>query len=156
MARASHSHCRGDASAVRPYLSPELRKQVAEDGRYRCGYCLTAQRIIGRPMAIDHILPHSKGGESRRDNLWLSCRRCNEFMGNQTHAADPLTKATVPLFNPRMDSWRTHFAWDANGTRIIGLTDIGRATILVLRLNNDEIVAARYLWVQAGWHPPSE
>jgi hypothetical protein len=34
------------------------------------------------------------------------------------------------------------------------LTATGRATIAALRLNNPETVAARSLWVQAGWHPP--
>ena len=41
-------------------------------------------------------------------------------------------------------------------TEIIGLTATGRATIAALRLNNPEIVAARSLWVQAGWHPPRD
>ncbi len=156
MAWASYSHRGGDENVVRPHISPELRKQVAQDGGYRCGYCLTSQRIIGRPMAIDHILPISKGGTSTRDNLWLSCRRCNEFKGRQTHAVDPLTDTLTPLFNPRANSWNVHFAWDEGGAHIIGLTAIGRGTVLALRLNNDEIVTARHLWAQAGWHPPVE
>jgi hypothetical protein len=32
----------------------------------------------------------------------------------------------------------------------------GRATVDALKLNNPEIVAARVLWVGAGWHPPAE
>ncbi|MEE8392307.1 MAG: hypothetical protein V3S14_16135 [Anaerolineae bacterium] len=40
--------------------------------------------------------------------------------------------------------------------RVIGLTATGRATVVALRLNNDEIVATRLLWVQVGWHPPAE
>ncbi len=136
------------------YIPPKLRRLVAQDARYRCGYCLTAQRIIGRPMVIDHLLPESRGGSTVRENLWLACRRCNEFKGDRTHAVDPLTGATAPLFNPRVQSWAVHFTWSKDSTEIIGLTATGRATVVALRLNNDEIIAARSLWVQAGWHPP--
>ena len=92
----------------------------------------------------------AKGGKTEQENLWLACRRCNEFKGNQTHALDSLTDKLVPIFNPRKQSWQTHFAWSEEGTHIIGLTAIGRATVEALRLNNDEIVAARALWVQVG------
>jgi len=105
-------------------------------------------------MVIDHLVPEAAGGETVRDNLWLSCRRCNEFKGTRTHAVDPLSNILVPLFNPRTQSWVVHFTWSEDGTEIIGLTPTGRATLIALRLNNEEIVAARSLWVAAGWHPP--
>jgi hypothetical protein len=107
-------------------------------------------------MVIDHLLPESRGGPTIRENLWLACRRCNEFKGNRTSAVDPLTDKVVPLFNPRIQSWGVHFTWGEDGTKIIGLTATGRATVTALRLNNDEIVAARSLWVQVGWHPPAD
>lgn len=107
-------------------------------------------------MVIDHIMPKARGGTSVRENLWLACRRCNEFKGSRTHAVDPLTDVEVALFNPRRQSWSVHFAWSEDGTKIVGLTAIGRATVASLRLNNEEIVGARWLWVQAGWHPPSD
>ncbi len=138
------------------YIPVELRRLVAEDAHYQCGYCLTAQRIIGRPMVIDHIKPEAKGGTTIRENLWLACRRCNEFKGTRTHAVDPLTKETTPLYNPRRQSWQVHFTWSTDGLEIIGLTATGRATVVALQLNNPEIVASRSLWVQAGWHPPTD
>ena len=138
------------------YIPVDLRRQVAEDGRYRCGYCLTTQRIVGRPIVIDHLVPEAQGGLTVRENMWLACRRCSEFKGNRTHALDPLTQETVAFFNPRQQSWSVHFIWDHEGIEIIGLTAIGRATVTALRLNNPEIVAARSLWVQAGWHPPGD
>lgn len=138
------------------YVPVKLRRQVAEEAGYRCGYCLTTQRIIGRPMVIDHLIPESQGGLTVRENLWLACRRCNEFKGTQTQAVDPHSQKLVSLFNPRRQSWRVHFTWSSDGIEIIGLTAAGRATISALRLNNPEIVAARSLWVQAGWHPPHD
>jgi hypothetical protein len=138
------------------YVPARLRRQVAQDARRRCGYCLTAEQIIGRPMNIDHIVPEAKGGSTARDNLWLACRRCNEFKGSRTHADDPMTGTEVPLFDPRRQSWTVHFAWSEDGTEIVGLTAVGRATVAALRLNNEEVVGARWLWVQAGWHPPAD
>jgi len=137
-------------------VSASLRRQVAQDARHRCGYCLTPEPILGRPMVIDHIMPKARGGTSVRENLWLACRRCNEFKGSRTHAVDPVTDVEVALFNPRRQSWPVHFAWSEDGTEIVGLTAIGRATVACLRLNNDEIVGARWLWAQAGWHPPAD
>lgn len=137
-------------------ISPSLRKRVSKQARYRCGYCLTPQRIIGMPMEIDHIIPESLGGSTKEENLWLACRRCNRYKGIQTHAIDPKTGRCVPLFNPRKQTWKKHFAWSDDGIRILGRTVTGRATVKALRLNNEIIVDARRLWVQAGWHPPKD
>jgi hypothetical protein len=60
------------------------------------------------------------------------------------------------LFNPRQQRWTEHFAWSEDGTRIIGLTDCGRATVLALQLNNVIAVMVRREWVAAGWHLPVE
>jgi hypothetical protein len=84
----------------------------------------------------------------------LACRRCNEFKGQATTARDPLTNQIVPLFHPRTQTWSEHFAWDASGTRVIGLTATGRATVIALNMNNAVIVDARRRWVSVGWHPP--
>jgi hypothetical protein len=37
---------------------------------------------------------------------------------------------------------------------IEGLTTIGRATVIALRMNNAVIVATRKRWFSIGWHPP--
>jgi hypothetical protein len=71
-------------------------------------------------------------------------------------ALDPLSGELAALFNPRQQHWNEHFRWGEDGTEIIGLTPIGRATVAALRMNNLEIVAARRLWVSVGWWPPSE
>jgi hypothetical protein len=107
-------------------------------------------------MVPDHIIPEVKGGLTVRENLWLACRRCNEFKGSRTEVIDPVTKERVVLFNPRKQSWKVHFAWSEDGTRIIGLTAIGRAAVVALHLNDEEIVASRSLWVSSGWHPPDD
>lgn len=68
---------------------------------------------------------------------------------------DPLTGDGVSLFHPRQHQWSDHFIWDAAGIRLLGLTAIGRATIIALNINNEVIIDARRRWVSVGWHPPA-
>ena len=138
------------------YVSRALRRLVAAQAKQRCGYCLSAQRITGTPMEIEHIVPESAGGLTIEANLWLACKLCNDHKGDRIDASDPLTDALVPLFNPRTQQWKEHFAWTAEGNRIIGLTPTGRATVVALKLNRAVLVEARRVWVAAGLHPPKE
>jgi hypothetical protein len=109
---------------------------------------------MGMPMTLDHIIPQAAGGPTTEDNLWLACSRCNQYKGIQTHSRDPQTGEQAPLFNPRRQVWNEHFEWSEDGTRILGKTPSGRATVVALKMNNSEIVVARRLWVSAGWWPP--
>ena len=138
------------------YIPVALRLRVAESARFRCGYCLTSQHVIGPLLEIEHLIPESKGGTSDEDNLFLACPRCNSHKGNRIEAVDPESLVTVPLFNPRAESWDEHFEWTEVDTIIRGKTSKGRATIAALNMNHPDIVAARRLWVLAGWHPPTD
>ncbi len=48
----------------RTFIPDRVRQRVAEAARFRCGYCLTSQRIIGPLLEIEHIVPESRGGTS--------------------------------------------------------------------------------------------
>ncbi len=137
-------------------ISAALRRRVAEAAHFRCGYCLTAQRIIGPLLEIDHFIPESRGGTSDEENLWLACPMCNSHKADRQEALDPEGRAMVPLFNPRTARWEEHFEWIDVGTMIRGKTPQGRATVVALQINHQDIVAARRLWVIASWHPPTE
>lgn len=89
----------------RTYIAKALRERVAAQARYRCGYCLTAESIVGTPMELDHIIPESLGGPTEEDNLWLACSLCNEHKGNRIAAPDPETGDAVRLFDPRHQVW---------------------------------------------------
>lgn len=141
---------------ARSYISRALRDQVAIEARHRCGYCLTATKIIGAPMEIDHIIPESVGGATVQENLWLACSMCNDHKGNRIAAADPHTGETVRLFDPRRQSWPDYFSWSSQGDMIVAKSPTGRATVAALRLNRAEVVEARRGWVIAGWHPPPD
>lgn len=136
------------------YISQNLRSQIELIAHKRCCYCLTTEVNSGMPMTIDHIQPTSKGGLNILENLCLACRTCNEYKSGTTEAIDPLTSQLVPLFNPRQQQWQKHFQWSNDASHIEGLTEIGRATVISLRMNNAVIVATRKRWFAIGWHPP--
>ncbi|WP_235335329.1 MULTISPECIES: hypothetical protein [Aphanizomenon] len=76
--------------------------------------------------------------------------------GILTESIDPLTGETRSLFHPRKQKWSEHFTWSPDGTRVEGITAIGRATIIRLRMNNPVIIFARKRWVISGWHPSND
>lgn len=137
------------------YVPVDLRRRVAKQARYCCGYCLTQELVIGRPMELDHLIPRSVGGATSEDNLWLACSLCNEHKSNRVWVTDPEIGNEVRVFNPRKQPWHDHFIWAEGDTRIDGITGVGRATVAALQLNRPSLVLARRLWVAAGWHPPA-
>ncbi len=138
------------------YISVELRKRVSAQARYRCGYCLTQEIIVGYRMEIDHIIPEGLGGQTVEDNLWLACSSCNNIKGDRITALDPLSGQIVGFFDPRHQNWNAHFEWSVEGDQIVGLTETGRATVTALDLNRPLLVSSRQIWVRAGWHPPQD
>lgn len=138
------------------YISQVIRDRVAETAKYRCGYCLTQALIVGTPMEIDHLIPESLEGSNDEDNLWLACGLCNSIKNKLVAAFDPLTGEVVSLFNPRTQIWHEHLTWSENNTKIIGLTNIGRATVFALKLNRPHLTMSRKLWTKWGVHPPQD
>ncbi|MFO7537537.1 MAG: HNH endonuclease [Chloroflexota bacterium] len=88
--------------------------------------------------------------------MFLACPTCSGAKSDRTHDADPESGESVSFFNPRLDSWIEHFVWLEEGAVIAGLTPKGRATVTALNMNHPDSVAARRLWVEAGWHPPAD
>lgn len=139
----------------------EIRQQVRERAKYLCEYCHSSEEASAARFEIDHIQPRSLGGTDTFENLALACQRCNSYRYNFTEGVDPESQASTQLFNPRLHQWNEHFIWEKCGLLIRGKTSIGRATCVRLDLNDQEhneeaIVKARRLWIQGGWHPPSD
>jgi len=128
------------------YIPDNLREFVTARANGLCEYCQTNGSIVAY-MEIDHIKPVSKGGKTEQDNLCLSCISCNRAK------RDKLIE-DQNLFNPRLDDWHKHFQWNETGTQLVGLSDKANNTIIHLKINAEQIVKARKLWVEAGWHPP--
>lgn len=137
-------------------ITVALREKIPQQAGNRCGYCLAHQEYVLNVLEIDHILPVAAGGDDSEENLWLACRACNNAKDVKIAAIDPLTKESLPLFNPRKQNWREHFRWNASGLEIVGITPTGRATVLALDLNNVISLMVRQNWIKAGWHPPRD
>lgn len=137
-------------------IPAELKSKIRQQARNRCGYCQTPQKIVSMPLEIEHIVPQTGGGTDTEENLWLACRNCNGFKHSKTHAIDPLTNVETNIFNPRKQDWNEHFEFNPEQTEILGITACGRATVVALRLNFEQAVAARKLWVSVGWYPPKD
>src|SRR5258708_5281869 len=114
----------------RTRIPREMRERVAAQARHRCGYCLTAEAIVGTPMEVDHLIPEALGGLTEEGNLWLACSLCNDHKSDRVAALDPVTGEVVRLFNPRRQVWTEHFRWTEEGDCILGLTPVGRATVV--------------------------
>ncbi len=138
------------------YVSRDLRQRIAEQAKYRCGYCLAQEIVVGARMEIEHLFPRSLGGLTVEDNLWLACSGCNQHKGARTTGEDPESGRLVRLFNPRHQVWSRHFVWTESGMRMSGKTAIGRATVSAIKLNRPSLVESRRIWVRAGWHPPED
>jgi 5-methylcytosine-specific restriction endonuclease McrA len=110
-------------------VTPVQRQAVLARARGRCEYCHTPDGFVPGSFAVEHIVPRSKGGRTRLDNLALSCPACNGHKYNKIEGADPLNRTLVPLFNPRKQHWAEHFVWSDDFTLLVGLTPTGRATV---------------------------
>ncbi len=104
---------------TRSAVSPALRRELATEAGTRWGYCLSDEALSGAPLSVDHIVPVAAGGLTIRENLWLVCRSYKEFKGARTHADDPVTGKSAPVFNPRTQVWTEHFRWSEDGTLVI-------------------------------------
>jgi hypothetical protein len=130
----------------------KLRRQVANRAAWRCEYCLSPAAYSTQPFEADHVIPSSKGGPTTLENLALSCG-CNSYKGDRTHARDPQTRRSVPLYNPRSQRWTRHFAWSEEFLIILGRTASGRATIAALHMNRPELINLRRVLLLVGEHP---
>ena len=134
----------------------ESRRRVFERARRCCEYCRSPEQYSPDPFAVEHIIPVIKGGTATLDNLALSCQGCNGHKHTKEEAPDPITGSVVPLYHPRKQRWRDHFAWRAGAKFIDGLTPTGRATVEALRMNRPELVNLREVLYAAQKHPPAE
>jgi hypothetical protein len=122
-------------------VNQSLIRSVWDRARRRCEYCHMPASTYVSGFHVDHIVARQHGGESIPENLALACMHCNQRKGPNIAGRDPKTGEIVQLFHPRRDPWCDHFEW--NGPDLIGRTQIGRATIQVLGIDDPGFRAVR-------------
>lgn len=137
-------------------MTARQRRAIAERAGGGCEYCRGQERFATHPFSVEHVVPRSRGGNSGLENLAFSCQGCNNHKYTKTEGRDPVTGEHVPLFHPRQQGWREHFAWNEDATLIVGLTPTGRATVEALHLNRPGLVNLRRALYAHGEHPPPE
>jgi hypothetical protein len=133
-------------------MDEELAQLVQERARHCCEYCQLPQAFSFLPFEIDHVIARKHGGATVPANLALTCFYCNAHKGPNIAGIDPRSGKIVRLFHPRRHKWSRYFRW--NGPLLVGRTPIGRASIAVLKINDDAVVATRAALIEANLFPP--
>ncbi|MDA1055729.1 MAG: HNH endonuclease signature motif containing protein [Planctomycetota bacterium] len=134
-------------------MTPALREQVRQRAKDCCEYCQTPQSCTRLPHEADHIRAQKHKGPTTLTNLGWSCALCNNHKGSDASAFVPGTDELVRLFNPRVDEWHDHFAW--NGPELGGKTKMALATIELLKINSENRVSLRRMLIEVGLFPPN-
>ncbi len=116
-------------------IDAALRRLVRTRAGNRCEYCHCDQREL--PFVsfhVDHIVARQHEGSDDESNLCLSCHWCNFHKG--PNIATQVDGQLVPLFHPRMHEWSEHFSM--NDDWMVGRTPIGRGTVRLLNMNDDD------------------
>jgi len=91
----------------------EVKEYLLEKWKRKCVYC----KKTGLKLEVEHIIPKSRGGSNRVDNLTISCRKCNLKKGNKTaeEFGHPRIQEQAKQFlkaTPFMNVVRTHLVTD--------------------------------------------
>jgi hypothetical protein len=135
----------------RPYLSQDLRHQVAARASNLCEYCLIHENDTAFGCAVDHIISLKHGGTSEADNLAYACVFCNRFKGSDIGSIIWETREFTRFYNPRCDRWADHF--QLTDAVLTPLTNIGDATARILGFNDSERLLERQLLIAQKKYP---
>lgn len=64
--------------------SPAKKDRVICRDGFRCVYCGEG-KADGVFLTVDHVIPVSRGGDSREDNLVAACAQCNQERGTMDY-----------------------------------------------------------------------
>jgi len=129
-------------------MDDALEQLIRQRAKSLCEYCQLPRKASRLGFSVDHIIARQHNGATDETNLALACPFCNRHKGPNIAGIDPLTRQLTRLFHPRRDPWRDHFRWQ--GVTLIGLTDVGRATIAVLAINDQTQIAIRNALAEEG------
>jgi len=135
-------------------MDAALRAKVRKRAAGLCEYCRIPESAVRPPFQFDHIIAQQHGGRTIMNNISYSCLPCNKHKGPNIAGIDPKFGKVVSLFHPRRNKWDRHFRWD--GPYLRGRSAIGRATIVVLAMNDPVYVEVRQTLIDEGVFPPED
>ncbi|MEJ2723915.1 MAG: HNH endonuclease [Deltaproteobacteria bacterium] len=99
------------------------RQNIYARDRYQCQYC--GGRFPVEDLTYDHIMPKSRGGKTKWENIVTCCVDCNRQKGGRTPGEasmqlirQPSRPTWVPAiritisFHKVPDSWRDYLYWN--------------------------------------------
>ena len=116
------------------------RHWLRDEFTFRCVYCLTRERWYDRAATfnIEHFIPVAVNplGKCEYTNLLYACATCNNAKRDILGVPDPCHIAFSNCVRVRSDG------------RIESLNDEGEALVEKLRLNSDQNIRFRSLWMR--------
>jgi hypothetical protein len=134
-----------------PRVPLSLRAFVRRRAHEICEYCRMPQAFYRSSYQPDHIIAEVHKGPTVAHNLCWACFHCNLHKGTNLAGIDPKTGKRAWLFNPRRMKWSRHFRWQ--GAILFGRTPVGRATVAVLNMNDEDYVQTREALIAEGVFP---
>ncbi len=128
--------------------SAALNAEVRLRAGGRCEYCQFPEIHSVIPFEVEHVIPVKHGGSTDAANLALACFYCNRYKGPNVAGIVEPGAVVIRLYHPRRDEWGDHFHW--KGASIVPLTNVGRATVAVLRMNQPNAVVVRDVLMREG------
>jgi hypothetical protein len=131
------------------FIAERLRQFVQKRAKNRCEYCRVSVLNAYFSFHIDHIVSLKHGGLTIVDNLAFACALCNLNKGSDVATFLGVTQIPTRFFNPRTDAWDDHFESLQTG-ELIAKTDIGEATMKILKLNQVDAIIERQEMIRFG------
>ncbi|WP_347136800.1 HNH endonuclease [Parahaliea mediterranea] len=89
---------------VQGFSLPLCNRTLFRRDDHRCLYC--GRKFSRAELTRDHVLPTSRGGIDRWENVVAACKRCNWVKDNRTPEEAGMPLLAVP-FKP--NTWEWHF-----------------------------------------------
>ena len=99
------------------------RQNIYARDRYQCQYC--GARFSPEDLTYDHVIPKSRGGKTKWENIVTCCVECNRKKGGRTpseagmklvrHPARPSWVPAIRItigFRKVPETWRDYLYWN--------------------------------------------
>jgi HNH endonuclease len=129
-----------------------FRTYVRADFCQKCAYCLIAELWAAgeQHFELDHFRPKSLFPELEQDfyNLYYACHPCN-LSKHRFWPPEDLEQRGTTFVDLCQDEFESHFRSNEDGTWS-GITESGKYTVDILRLNKKHLVQVRLLLRRLG------